>query len=489
MKTGPVDQILRLDAAQFTPLAGDALKNAVKGLGSRFNSPWFGRRDQIPPASDARTKVIDRAMVGHGLFTPQELIEIHGIGDRMLELKPDMASVRHAGEVAVVLDRDERVRRRAQKKQEAAERKRVRAEHIAWQRQTDIFFLGRGVSKGLADRISKVASLESAGLPVYATPADLAQAMRLSIPRLRWLAFHADPTMVSHYIRFTVPKKNGGVRQLAAPHRDLAAAQEWILESILRKVPGHDCAHGFVSGRSTVTNAAPHVGRGIVLNADLTDFFPTITFPQVRGIFRQMGYSPAVATVLGLLCTECPRRIVTFNGITYHVATDPRGLPQGACTSPALSNLAARRMDSRLSGIARKLDWTYTRYADDLTFSADATSENRVGYLLARIRHIAQEEGFAINEKKTRVQRPNAAQAVTGIVVNEKLHVPRETVRRMRAILHRAGTEGLARQNRENRPYFEEWVRGMIGYIAMVNPKQAAPLVAAFEGLSASGLM
>src|SRR5436305_1005990 len=124
---------------------------------------------------------------------------------------------------------------------------------IAWRRATDITFLGRGVSAGLADRVSQVARLEAFGLPVYATPADLAQALGLTIPRLRWLAFHADAAMVSHYVCFTIPKKSGSIRQLSAPHHDLAAAQEWILEKILRKVPIHDAAHGFVSRRSTVT--------------------------------------------------------------------------------------------------------------------------------------------------------------------------------------------------------------------------------------------
>jgi retron-type reverse transcriptase len=393
----------------------------------------------------------------------------------------------HAANVAVELSQEERAKRREQKQKESAERKQKRAEHVAWRHRTDIIFLGRGVSKGLADRKSKVSRLETAGLPVYATPADLAQAMQLTIPRLRWLAFHADAAMVSHYIRFTIPKKSGGVRQLAAPHRDLAAAQEWILESILRKVPAHEAAHGFVTDRSTVTNAAPHVGHRIVLNTDLKDFFPTITFPRVRGAFQQFGYSPAAATIMALICTECPRRVVEFNGKTYHVATGPRALPQGACTSPALSNLISRRMDSRLAGIARKLGCTYTRYADDLTFSADGTLEDRIGYLLARIRHIAQDEGFTVNETKTRVQRPNVAQSVTGIIVNEKPNVPRHLVRRLRAILHHAGSEGLAAQNRENRPHFEAWVRGMIAYITMVNPNQAIPLAQALERLPGSG--
>lgn len=159
--------------------------------------------------------------------------------------------------------------------------------------------------------------------------------------------------------------------------------------------------------------------------------------------------------MLALLCTECPRARVTFEGRELWVATGPRGLPQGASTSPALSNLVARGLDGRLAGLAKKLGWTYTRYADDPTFSADAEGSAKTAWLVARVRHIVGEENFFVNEKKNRVQRPNTQQTVTGIVVNEHPNIPRDTVRRIRAILHRAKTAGLAAQNREQHPYFE----------------------------------
>ena len=156
----------------------------------------------------------------------------------------------------------------------------------------------------------------------------------------------------------------------------------------------------------------------------------------MSGYLQRLGYSPAVATILALLCTECPRREVDYAGQRYFVATGPRGLPQGACTSPALSNQVARRLDKRLVGLAAKLGATYTRYADDLTFSGDAELADRVGYLMARVRHLAVAEGFTINEKKSRVLRRNAAQVVTGLVVNQRRACP-EGARRLRAILHR----------------------------------------------------
>jgi RNA-directed DNA polymerase len=126
--------------------------------------------------------------------------------------------------------------------------------------------------------------------------------------------------------------------------------------------------------------------------------------------------------------------------------------------------------------MAAKLGWTYTRYADDLSFSASGEPSEKIGYLLACVRHIAQDEGFTVNEAKTRVLRQSTRQLVTGVVVNDRPGVPRDEVRRLRAILHRAKTQGLAAQNRERVPHFEAWLGGMIAYIHMVNPKQAEPL-------------
>jgi retron-type reverse transcriptase len=267
-----------------------------------------------------------------------------------------------------------------------------------------------------------------------------------------------------------VPKKSGGTRTLSAPHRTLAAAQEWVLANILAKLPTEEPAHGFVPGRSTLTNARPHAGRDVVVNLDLEGFFPSIGFARVRHQFRRVGYSGAVATLLALLCTECPRKRVVYADTPYFVATGPRGLPQGACTSPALSNLVARRLDRRLVGLARKLGLTYTRYADDLTLSSGPGFRDKIGYLIARVRHIAADEGFVVNAKKTRVLRPESRQTVTGLVVNVAPAVPRHLVRRLRAILHRAKTEGLAAQNREGHPNFRGWVEGMIAYISMARP-------------------
>jgi RNA-directed DNA polymerase len=467
------------DARDFTLIADKELR-AASATSEVRTSPWWGRTDTIPPGDDPRTKLIDRALVTRGYLTPEQLVDIHTVGDQMLAWKAD-GQLAHAQAAAAVRRRKEdREALKAAKKREAQARREKHAAAVAQRKATDLLYLGRGVSGGLADRTSDVAKLQALGLPVLAAPADVAQAMNLPIPKLRWLAFHAEASTSCHYVRFKIPKKSGGEREIAAPMPALAAAQRWILENVLAKVPATAYAHGFVPGRSTRSNAEPHVKRAVVVNLDLKDFFPTIAFPRVKGLFRTLGYSPAVATIFALLATEAPRKEAEYDGRRWHVAIGPRALPQGACTSPALSNLAARVLDRRYAGLAAKLGWTYTRYADDVTFSGDVLipkgqkDPKSVAWLLARTRHIAEDEGFRVNEKKVRVQRRNTAQVVTGLVVNEKTSTPRAERRRLRAMAHRAGTKGGVDLG---------VLRGHVAYVCMVNPAQGAPLRAALEKL------
>ena len=136
--------------------------------------------------------------------------------------------------------------------------------------------------------------------------------------------------------------------------------------------------------------------------------------------------------------------------------------------------------------MAEKLGWTYTRYADDISFSLPTAGENarsQIGYVLARLRHIAQDEGFEINEKKTRVLGNNSQQSVTGIIVNDRAGICRKKVRQLRAILHNAKKHGLEQQNRDGRENFTAWLSGMISYVEMVNKVQGAKLRNEFNAL------
>ena len=148
--------------------------------------------------------------------------------------------------------------------------------------------------------------------------------------------------------------------------------QRQLLDELLAKLPVHDAAHGFVPGRSTVTNAEPHVGAALVVKLDLLNFFPSIHYQRVAGLFRHYGYDEEVADLLAALTTHRPR-------LADGTVAWPGALPQGAPTSPALANLVCRRLDARLSGLARRSGARYTRYADDLTFSFEARSQRTSG--------------------------------------------------------------------------------------------------------------
>lgn len=429
--------------------------------------------DAIPAPDDEFTALVDRAMVLGGYLTPADLRQIHEVGDlwRKHSQRLDYARVQglRSGNEAVEKFRAEREALKQARRERAKERKAARERERERRRAEEIDYLGRGVSGRLHDKRSQPEKLERLGLPYLAEPKDVAQALGVSISRLRWLCFHDVAPTVTHYHQFQVPKRSGGLRTLAAPMAELAAAQRWVWSEILQKLEVTPVAHGFVRGRSTVTNAAPHVGQHLVLNLDLEEFFPTITFPRVRGIFQGLGYSPAVSTVLALLCTECPRRSVSYDGVQYLAAVGPRALPQGACTSPALANRAARRLDRRLGGLCQKMGFSYTRYADDLTFSASELAARKYPKLLGAVRRVIADEGFRVNAKKGRIQRRGGRQDVTGIVVNDKLGLPRSEVRRLRAILHRAKHTGLSAQNRDNHPNFRAHIEGKLAYLAMVD--------------------
>jgi hypothetical protein len=474
-----------LDASAILGLSADEVRKRSLRI-DPYRTAWIGRVDTIPPQSDERTALIDRGLILRGLLDEKQIAEIHRVGDIWLRHHDAARMAGIAAKAAVTKaladQAAERAAKKAQKKAEAAERLQQRLADVRRRKAEDIIYLGPGVSGLLSDRRSHLEALAQRGLPVLSTPADVARALGVPV-ELRWLCHHSEATPRPHYVYFEIPKRSGGKRLLAAPQPKLAKAQEWILHNVLEKLATEAPAHGFVKGRSTVTCAAPHVGRDVVVNLDLSDFFPTIGFGRVRGVFHKLGYSPAVATIFALLCTESPRTPVLFEGVRNFVAVGPRALPQGACISPALSNQIAKKLDRRLVGMTTKHGFASTRYADDLTFSAAAGKREEVAMLLARVRHVVEEEGFAINPKKGRIQRSGKRQSVTGIVVNQKPSVPREEVRLLRSILHHAKTTGLEAQNRAGIPYFESHLRGRIAYVHMVDPVRAAPLLAAFSAL------
>jgi retron-type reverse transcriptase len=440
--------------------------------------------------ASSRTEVTLAEMKRLGFWPEddQSLIEAEQLIRRETELQQALTALgRELREVedpvqALKQMRKERMAQAKARREETRQR-RARERHeraLAWhaRRAQEVLYLGAGVSAGLNEARSDADRLARLALPPMHDAQDLARTMGVSLEELRFLAFERRVSRISHYRRFAMPKKAGGLRVISAPMPRLKRAQYWVLDNILARAPVHPAAHGFLKGRSIVSNAAPHVGQAVVINVDLKDFFPSIALPRVRGVFTQLGYSKQVATTLALLCTESATEEVDVDGETFYVAHGPRVLPQGAPTSPALTNILCRRLDARLQGAAARLGFRYTRYADDLTFSGDESVRKQAGKLLWRVRQIVIDEGFTPHPDKQHVMRSHARQSVTGIVVNEKPSVDRATLRRFRAVLFQVEKDGPDGKQWNSNDNVLAALEGYARFIRMVDADKGAPLLA-----------
>lgn len=367
------------------------------------------------------------------------------------------------------LQREENKKLRKQKKEEKAARWKA-------QNEKDILYLGENVSKGLNNKENSSDKLSSYQLPLLASVEELAKAMNLSVGMIRYLAYNRIVSKTTHYKRFYIPKKTGGKRLISTPMPKLKEAQYWVLEHILEKITIKDTAHGFVKKRSIVTNALPHIKAEMVVNIDMKDFFPTITYPRVKGVFQSFGYSEQIATILALLCTEAECDEIELDGQTYYASGIERFLPQGAPTSPALTNIICRKLDARLKGIATKLNFQYTRYADDLTFSASGEATKNLKTLMGFIRRIIKDEKLIIHPDKIRVLRKGARKEVTGIVVNDRPTVNAKELDRFRALLFQIEKDGLDGKYWKNAPNLLASIKGYANFVSMVDPIKGQPL-------------
>jgi hypothetical protein len=325
------------------------------------------------------------------------------------------------------------------------------------------------------------------GVPSLPSPADLAAALGLSHAELAWFADPqrmnaraADPKLWHYHHRWIAKAGGAGWRLLEAPKPRLKRIQRWLLDEVLSAIPASEVAHGFVRGRSVRTFVAPHVGRAVVVRMDLQDFFASISRARVAAMFRRVGYPRRVAAALAGLCTaptpdhvlaEHPRAAGELHQrFLSNARLRDAHLPQGAPTSPAIANLAAWRLDRRLSGLAAGFGATMTRYADDLAFSGAETFENNLRFFIARAAAIAIEEGFRVNHRKTRVMRQGRRQTLCGVVVNDTANLPRRERDRLRAILFNAARSGVDSQNREGLPDFRRHLEGRVAWAASLNP-------------------
>ncbi|WP_439630105.1 reverse transcriptase family protein [Gemmata sp.] len=356
-----------------------------------------------------------------------------------------------------------------------------------------------GKRKAVRPAMSPPLWLGPAAVPALATADQLAAWLGVEPGRLAWLAdvtgrnrTHPHGPLRTYRHRW-VPKASGRARLLEIPKLRLKNVQRALLEHVLNAIPPHPAVHGFCTGRSAVTNAAAHCGRAVVVKLDLADFFPSVPAARVYRVFRSVGYPEAVAGLLAGLCTTRtpadvwdarPNPALDGSEHATRLRLSDRHLPQGAPTSPALANLAAHRLDRRLAGLAARLGATYTRYADDLTFSGDHDLARRAKRLAHVAAVVAGEEGFALNFRKTRVMRRGRRQTVTGVVVNAHPNVPRADFDLLKATLTNCARHGPAGQNREGRPDFRAHLAGRVAHAAAVNPARGSKLWALFDRIA-----
>ena len=340
-------------------------------------------------------------------------------------------------------------------------------------------------------------------VPPITTPAELARLLELEPYELDWFADcqareRTAPTEpLRHYRYYWVAKPSGSLRLIEAPKPRLKHVQRRLLDTILVNIPPHDAAHGFRPGRSITTFVEPHVGQSIVLKMDLRDFFVSITSARVIALFLTAGYPEAVARLLTGLCTNTiPLEV--WNQVSESEdkrARDPASwqasrlyrqphLPQGAPSSPTLANLAAYRLDARLAGLARQAEASYTRYADDLVFSGGEAFARSIGRFPIHVAAIALEESFPVQHRKTRVMRQGVRQRAAGVVVNQRINMPRDDYDRLKAILCNCVRHGPHDQNRAGVPDFRAHLAGRVAHAARLNPHRGRRLIQLFEQIT-----
>ena len=307
------------------------------------------------------------------------------------------------------------------------------------------------------------------------TKEEIASLLEYDIRKLDYLLYGLPESQ--RYHTFKIPKRNGGEREISAPLSAIKTIQRRLSEHIYKHYKVKPCAHGFVKKRDVVSNASRHRHHRWVVNVDLKDFFPTINFGRVRGAFlgRPFNCPEKVATLLAQICC--------FNG----------KLPQGAPTSPIVSNVVCHQLDNRLLDFAKENRLVYTRYADDITFSTNLKEvptalgqmDESGGFSLGSgIRQVIESCGFHINEAKVHCSSQYNRQMVTGLVTNSIVNVPRTYVKQIRCMLHAYEKYGLAKAAKEHFEKFDsrktdfpeltfrKILAGTIGYLGHVKGKR-----------------
>lgn len=321
------------------------------------------------------------------------------------------------------------------------------------------FFNDRGISGHLiVQYMEYVEKLVPQNLPVIFEIEHLSKLVGIEITELKKMI--SSPH--SFYREFSIPKKRGGKRKIMAPYPSILSCQTWIHENILKTIQPHFCTHAYREKRSIISNATPHLNQKAILKMDLKDFFPSIPINWVINFFSSLGYPNNVSYYLASLCCI------------------DDALPQGASTSPSLSNVLLKHFDSRLFKLAKEYKLNYTRYADDLAFSGVYIPHKLIGI----ISEIITESGLLVNEKKTSLIIGDKQKIITGLSVKgECLSLPRASKRLIKKEVHYIKQFGLVSHISKlkiKNPYYLQSLEGKLRFWLQVEPDNAV----AFDSLN-----
>ena len=253
----------------------------------------------------------------------------------------------------------------------------------------------------------------------------------------------------------TIKKKNGGERIICEPLPCLKKTQEKILKNMLNQIPLLPCVHAYRKKHSPLTHAQEHVGNKYLAKLDIKDFFPSIHFTKVQKLFDQIGCSSEVSRILGI--------------ITTHQFCLPQGIP----TSPYIANLVFYEIDKILMKKCEEMNLVYTRYSDDIDISGNIDFSSSLDFFIK----IVENGGFRISKKKLQFLGPEKRKIVTGSIINEKLNIPKEQARKLRAIIHNCIIYGASSQNHGNKSNFREHLYGRVNHIRSINPTRGDQLL------------
>jgi retron-type reverse transcriptase len=293
-----------------------------------------------------------------------------------------------------------------------------------------------------AEKAQNIPLLRLMNLPVFSDETELAKVMHVDLPLLRKFCGASN----FFYKRYKIPKSNGKSREILQPCRELKALQAWVLRNILDKLTPTPFATAYVKGKSLFHNVSPHSANRYFLCLDLEDFFPSISDERVRNIFRLIGYSWRASYFLSAICT--------CNG----------GLPQGGVTSPALSNLAAAKLDRRIAGFTSRRNIVFTRYADDITLSSN--NPRVLCKAQPTVMRIIQNERFKVNAEKTKMVGPRRRCKITGLTKNTdepRFGIGKWKKRQMRAIMHNLLIKGKTDQKYDSVESILGWMSFLKG--------------------------